>query len=348
MLQNVVYLDNGYLGMGEMFPHLLPFTWMWGGRGIGKTYGTLLDIRLVHPRKFIYMRRTQKQADMVYLPLTFPFKRIDADHKIHTTVVREKDLGVFYDAEFDEAGELQPRGDPLGYALALATIHNIRGVDLSDVDILIYDEFIDEPHARPIRDEYGALLNAYETINRNRELEGRPPLQFLGLTNSNSLGNPYFLGMGVIRTVDSMIKRKREIWADAQRGIMLINVLESPISEQKRNTALYRMAGDGAFVDMSLGNEYSADYCSNPGYIPLRECRPLCVVGELCIYEHKHSRNYYVTDHVSGSPKKRYGGDGVSLLSFRRDWFGLWGAYLDRGIVFQDILCEILWKKYWG
>lgn len=347
MITRIPYDANGYLNMGELFPHVLPYTWIWGGRGIGKTYGVLKDCRLDNPRKFVLMRRTQTQIDMLWKPMFNPFNAIDNDCGTITTIVRDGKIGMFYEGEIREDGTVAPVGLPIGYALALSVIHNVRGIDLSDVEIVVYDEFIPERHERPIKDEYNAFLNAMETIGRNRELQGRPALQFIGLTNSNTLGNPYFLGMGVIRTVSNMIKRGTEIWTNPDRGIMLVNILRSPISEAKKNTSLYRMAGEGSFSDMALGNDYSLDVCTRPGTFPLAEVKPLCAVGEICVYQHKALPVYYVSSHTSGSPE-RYNSDETSLLRFRRDWWTLWAEYLGNNIVFQDILCEILWKKYFG
>ena len=346
MIEHIPYTDKGYLDMGEILAHVPPFVWMWGGRGIGKTYGALKAVRYDTPRKFILMRRTQKQIDMIYNPMLHPFKKIDKDVGKSTVIVKDGDIGVFYTGVKDDEGKLVPQGEPLGYAMSLATIYNVRGIDLQEVKVLIFDEFIPEPRERKMKDEYGAFKNAYETINRNRELEGLPPLQLIALTNSNTLGNPYFLGMKVIRVVDTMVKKKREIWTDPDRGLMLINIPRSPISEKKSKTALYLLDADDEYSRMSLGNEYSLDYCSNQGSFPLRELKPICVVGELCIYRHKSRDIIYIASHVSGSPRV-YHADDTSLMRFRHDYWALWKVYLDHNIVFQDIMCEILWKKYW-
>lgn len=348
MLKSVPYDGAGYLNVGELLPHVLPFTWIWGGRGIGKTFGFFADVRYNSPRKFLIMRRTQKQIDLLSKEMFNPFKPVDAFYKGYTVCKKDKDTGVFYEGVKNENGELDAVGAPVGYAVALSTVHNVRGIDLSDVDIIIYDEFIPEPHERPIKEEYGAFLNAMETIGRNRELKGEPPVQFIGLSNANTLGNPYFLGMGVIRTVDKMMKSKTEVWANEDRGIMLINITHSPISDKKSKTALYKFAGGGSFAEMSLGNDFSLDRCSREGTIPLTELRPLVAVGELCIYEHKRKRDLlYCCGHKSGSPAE-YLADDMSLRRFRYDFAELWYSYLDNNIIFQDILCEILFKKYYG
>ena len=335
---------DGFLAVGELLSHGPPYIWLCGGRGTGKTYGALEDVRYINPRRFLLLRRTQQQIDLVRKPAFNPFKAVDRDKGRYTAVQTEGKIALFYNGELAE-GIVEPVGPVLGYGAALSTIHNVRGVDLSDVDIIIYDEFIPEPHERPIKEEYTALLNALETIGRNRELQGRPPLQLLALSNSNQLGNPYFLGLGVIRAVDKMIRTGREVWEDPSRGLMIGLLRESPISAKKANTALYRLAGRSSFADMSLGNEFVGDQCSRQGSAPIKELRPIAAIGELCIYEHKFTRELYCTDHRSGSPPY-YPPDDVNLKRARRDFWYLYSAYMDGSMYFQDVLCEILFKKY--
>lgn len=345
MINTVPFTGTGYLDVPQLLGHVLPYTWIWGGRGTGKTYGFLQDVRYDHPRKFLILRRTQKQIDLLRKPAFNPFKPVDLDHGQYTVCRKDGELGVFYQGkELD--GKIEPSGPPLGYAVALSTVHNVRGIDLSDVEIIIYDEYIPEPHERPIRDEYLAFLNAMETIGRNRELQGRLPVQFVGLSNANSLGNPYFLGLRVIRVVDQMLSSGRQIWTDPERGLMLVNITASPISQAKAETSLYKLAGQGEFAEMSLGNEFSQDVCSRQGSIPLAELKPLVTVGELTLYKHKRDPELlYCCDHRSGSPPV-YLADETSLKRFRRDYWYIQSAYLDNDIVFQDILCEILLTKY--
>ena len=345
MINKVPFNGAGYLDVPQLLGHVLPYTWIWGGRGTGKTYGFLEDVRYNNPRKFLILRRTQKQIDLLRKPAFNPFKPVDQDHGQFTVCRKDGELGVFYQGkELD--GKIEPDGPPLGYAVALSTVHNVRGIDLSDVEIIIYDEYIPEPHERPIRDEYLAFLNAMETIGRNRELQGKPPVQFVGLSNANSLGNPYFLGLRVIRVVDQMLAAGRQIWADPDRGLMLVNITASPISQAKAETSLYKLAGQGEFAEMSLGNEFSQDYCSRQGSIPLAELKPVVTVGEVTLYKHKRDPElYYCCDHRSGSPPV-YLADETSLKRFRRDYWYIQTVYMDNDIVFQDILCEILLRKY--
>ena len=91
--------------------------------------------------------------------------------------------------------------------LALSTISNVRGFDATDRDVLIYDEFIPERHERPIKDEATAFFNAIETIQRNRELEGKDPLTVLCLANANELANPLFIELKLVKRAMALIRK---------------------------------------------------------------------------------------------------------------------------------------------
>lgn len=341
-----LYTPEGWLNIPALRRDILPFTAMWGGRGIGKTYGWLKELRLDAPAPFILLRRTQTMIDLMNDPAFSPFAAIDRDCGCLTAVkpINKYILG-FYNGESDN-GKLVPVGDPLGYAMALSTIHNIRGFS-SDAEYMIYDEFIPEKHERPIPNEFDALMNAYETINRNRELMGRDPLRLVMLTNANQLGNPYFIGLRVILRVQKMLDSRQEIWRDPNRGIMLVNIQGSPISKLKADTALYRLTQGTAYYSMALGNEFSNDVYGRIGRVPLNDCKPIVAVGELCIYKRKSSDDWYVSDHLSGSPAV-YGADSADLLRFCRAYPQLWGAYMRNAVIFQNSLCEILFRKYFG
>ena len=341
-----LYQPEGWLDAGAIRSRALPFTWIWGGRGIGKTYGFLKSVRYDEPAPFLLLRRTQAMIDLMSNYQFSPFRAIDRDVGQLTAVQPiNKYITGFYAGEQDDSGKILPNGPPIGYACALSTIHNIRGFS-SDADYIIYDEFIPERHERPIRDEYTAFLNAYETINRNRELTGRDPVRCIALTNANALSNPYFIGMGILGIVDRMLSTGREIYALQDRGIMLINITRSPISERKGKTALYSMVGDGDFSRMALDNEFSGESRSRPRRVPLAECSPLVIIGELCIYRRK-TGGYYVCKHRSGSPPE-YGTDTADLARFSAKYFSVWDAYFTNKIAFIDYESEILFRKYFG
>lgn len=342
-----LYLDNGYLNVSAILKTGIPFIFCWGGRATGKTYGALKEA-VESGVKFGLMRRTQTQLDLISKPEFSPFKPLnnDCNWQIGIVPLSKYNGGIYNMCEVD--GKLIPDGAPIGYTFALSTIANTRGFDGSDIELLIYDEFIPEPHARPIKEEHEAFLNAYETINRNRELQGRKPLQVLCLANANTLANPLFLGLGLVAKAEKMYRTGQEYSIDTKRGLMLVNLCRSAISDQKKNTALYRFSKDSDFSRMALSNDFSGENeRGRTGAKPIVEYRPIVQIGELCIYKHKSADSYYCSTHCMGSPQ-RFGVGDAEKARFRRLYQWLWVAYLDNKIDFEERICEILLTKYFS
>lgn len=342
-----LYLENGYLNIPGIIATGMPFIFCWGGRATGKTYGALKEA-VESGVKFGLMRRTQAQLDLISKPEFSPFKPLNRDMgwDIGIQPLSKYNGGIYKMEDVD--GRRSPTGAPIGYTFALSTIANVRGFDGSDIELLIYDEFIPEPHARPIKEEHEAFLNAYETINRNRELQGRKPLQVLCLANANTLANPLFMGLNLVTKAERMNRTGQEYSIDHKRGFVLVNLCKSSISDLKRDTALYRLTGNNAFAKMALTNDFSGEEERGKiGSKPLLEYRPIVVIGELCIYRHKNADLFYCSTHVSGSPPT-FGVGETERLRFRRVYSWLWNAYLDNKMEFEERICEILLTKYFS
>jgi len=338
-----IYQESGYLDIQKILAIGLPFIFIVGGRGTGKTYGGL-EYAVESDTKFIYMRRTQTQADLINKPDFSPFKSLNKDKnwKVGTTSISKYNSGFYRQEEID--GGLQCYGSPLGYTCALSTISNMRGFDASDVELFVYDEFIPEKHERPIKEEGSAFFNSFETINRNRELKGEKPVQVLCCANAVYLANPIFMELGIVRKAVQMKRSKQELYINKERGLVVIILENSPISERKRETALYRLTRGTKFAGMSLDNDFSGEEVGRIKSKPLKEYKPLVSVGEITIYEHKSNRSYYVSTHKTGSPITFGPGD-VERSRFRRMYTWIWDEYMDNNIEFEEYLCEILLTK---
>lgn len=339
-----LYTHNGYVNIAGILEQGFPFNFVTGGRGTGKTY-TALKYAVENDIKFMLMRRTQSQCDIINMPQFNVFNALNADtgtsiqpHKI------SKQNAAYYHTEFTD-GKYIAKGAPIGYTCALSTISNMRGFDASDIDLLIYDEFCPERHERPIKHEADAFFNAVETINRNRELKGKPPVKCLCLANSNDLANPLYTGLGVLSTIDKMRQKGREEYRNKDRGLYIISLLHSPISKQKEKTALYKLTADTSFADMALKNAYVDDIPSCIKSLPLAECTPIVTVGEITVYRHKGTRRLYISTHKAGTVPT-FGTDETSIKRFVRAWGWIWTEYLNNKVTFEEYACEILLTKY--
>ena len=336
-----LYLDSGYLNMQYIIDLPVPFVYVIGGRGTGKTYGALQYV-LDHKMKFILLRRTQTQVDMIRDDNFNPFRKYPA-YNITVKNINKNITGV-YNAVFDEEKQMNViSGAPIGYICALSTIANIRGFSTDDVQIVIYDEFIGEKHERSIKDEAGAFLNAYETVNRNRELQGSEAVKLVALANSNNLANPLFMQLKLVNVVEKMKIRQQEIYLNRDMGLAIIMLQKSRIGEAKEKTALYRLAGDSEFSRMALSNDFSSEEKALIASRSLADYKPVCFVGEICVY--KKDRSYYVTDHKRGDAKT-YEASVMDLKRFKRDQYYLWLAYLHNNIIFESYYCQTLFEKY--
>lgn len=334
-----LYDKNGYLNMEYVIETDVPFIFVIGARAVGKTYGALKYV-VVRDKKHILMRRTQAQCDVISKPEFSPYKSINID------CGTDIDLSQSISKNSHAIMNLAKDSPYMGFTCALSTVSNIRGLDASDCELLLYDEFIPEKHERPLKNEASAFFNAYETFNRNRELQGKPALKAVCLANSNDMGNPLFMALGLVLTVEKMLANGVEKWVDYSRGIAVFCVSDSKISEAKKNTALYKAVGeDNEFSRMALSNEFSYDDTSREKSRRLVEYRPIVAVGELCIYRHKSSGSYYVTGHKSGNPKT-YGTSSVELSRFQIDQRRLWVQYMNNNIEFENYYHELLFQKY--
>ena len=338
-----IFDQSGYVNIKGILDEGYPFNFLVGGRGTGKTY-TTLKVAKEEGRKFMLMRRTQSQADLISKPEFSVFKPLNEDLGWNVMVRR---ISKYNSAFFIPSGnEEDPYGSEIGYTCALSTISNMRGFDASDIQLLIYDEFIPEKHERPIKNEADAIYNAYETMNRNREIKGIAPIQMVCLANSNDIANPVFESLNLIRVADKMQKGGTDRWTDEKRGIQLIMLHRSPISKQKANTVLYNLTTGSEFANMALDNDFNVDR-QHVKPRPLSEYLPVCAIGELCIYRHKSDNRLYASTHLSGVFNKKYTLSESDRLHYQRVFRCQWDMYISNRIDFEDVLSEKLSLKYW-
>lgn len=325
------YDKNGYIRIDKILECGKPFIFVTGGRGTGKTYGALKYV-IECKKTFMWMRRRQDETDLINKPEFSPFKVINADMGLN---IQPHKISKGSAAYIDE-----DTGHCMGYSCALSTISTMRGFDASDVEIIIYDEFIPEAHKVAIKEEGQALLQAYETINRNRELMNQEPVQLLALSNSNRMNNEIYHDLGLIETADRMKREGIREYISDERGLALFFMDDSPISGKKRETALYKFSAGTAFSEMALNNSFSDFEDRRTAKRNLREYIPVASVGKLNMYRHKSNGTYYFSPVASGAFKYKFSESAADKLAFIRKYPLLWEKYLNRKIEFYDYAAE--------
>ena len=334
-----IYRPDGYADMRGILGTGIPFIFVVGARGVGKSYGTMED-DVETGTTFLLLRRTQAQADLISNPDFNVFKPLN-DDKGYNIVPKKV-------SKYNSAFIRTDNGEEkiICYSAALSTISNMRGFDASAIDQIMFDEFIPEKHERLLRKEAEALFNCYETINRNRELKGRKPVQLVCLANANDITNPVFEYLGLIRIADKMQKTNNDVWIDKDRGFMIVMMHRSPISKAKANTALYRLTRGTEFANMAIDNDFNVSR-TNIKPRPLQEYNPVCCIGELCLYRHKSETRLYATTHSAGVFRDVFKPEDVQIERYQSMYYNHYDLYIDGKIDFEDVLAEKLFRKYW-
>ena len=331
-----IYNKEGWVNWDYILDQTASFISVVGARGVGKTYGIFKKL-ITEKKKFIYLRRLKSQLDQCGKIEGNPFKKINDDLSLEIKPFSSG--GIISFRNVDKAGDIYAVG------VALSVVANIRGIDFSDYDYIVFDEFIASSGERPIKNEFSAFLNFYETVNRNRELEGKPAVKCIMLGNANTLINPYFSAWHFMKTAIRMITGNQMVWRSADQTRMIILLLSSPISEKKKDTALYQNANED-FIQMALDNSFRTDE-TNIKSEPLTEYIHLVSIGEIGIYKHKAERKYYVSSTQGDKPY--YDSFGIELKMFQQDYYMLRVHYMvSKNVWFESFELEIIFRELFG
>lgn len=325
-----IYTNEGWVNWDYILGQKAAFTMVVGARGVGKTYG-LFKKAITEKRPFIYLRRLRTQLDLCCSIEGNPFNKINSDLNISIRP-KNSNSGVVF-ADDDNLYSL---------GVALSTVANVRGFDYSQFDLIIFDEAIASEGERPIPHEFSVFLNFYETVNRNRELLGLPPVQAVLLGNANRLTNPYFSGWHFMRTALNMIKGRQMVWKNADGSRLMVMLCDSVISNKKKQTALYKNASKD-FITMAIDNAFRTDG-TNIRSMPIREYNHIVSIGDIGIYRHKSERKYYVSFLTNAD--NAYESYGMGLKMFQQDFYYLRVCYLVNKIVyFENYECELIFRE---
>lgn len=327
---NDLYLPEGWINWEAVLG--LPYTFIVavGGRGGGKTYGSLLWA-LQHDVRFFYIRRTLKQMKMIVKPKYQPFKKINSNTGRNIQPQSDgDDTASFIDKD---------RQETIGYIGSLSTISNIRGFDGSDVGLMIFDEFIPEPSERILFNQAEAIYNAYETINRNRELEGEPAMRLLFLSNANSIYGDVISDLRIGSLLYEMQESKTELMGDPERGLLVFMPLAPKFKELKAQTALYKLTAGSKFSDMALDNHFMIQDERQIKKKPVREYRPIAEINDVIIYRHKSRSEFYVTTKLTGGVQ-HYDMSKADVKRYIRDHASVAFADQKKRVFFEDLDCQ--------
>jgi len=347
-----------YLDIWQFKDDNYPFQIFLGGRGVGKTYSWLhgaVNGAIPEGKQFIHMRRT---TDAWELQLDSksggeganPFKIINTNEGCNYGFCKiVKKLAGIYHRE-SEDGKLQHVGNPIGLALSLKACASVRGLDFSSCTDWLYDEFVKEKHepAFPGEGEFDALMNAYETFNRNRELEGQPPLRLWLVSNASDIYNPIFIGLNIVSVCEQMIRAGKKDKYIRERGLA-IHLLEptDEFKEVKAQTALYRLTEGTRFYDMALNNEFAYNDFSLIGARSIKGYMPICSVNDYAfIYRKKGESDLYITYTRAKCPNFDCNTKQGQMAFMKKIGMRIIGLFSESKIVFESYELKAIVTDY--
>ena len=335
-----IYLPSGYLNVPLVTrPSIFHTVIMVGSRGTGKSYGVLDDRLMNHNGElFFYIRTQANELELMKNPKYNPFKPINQDRNTNFELTKGGDKFTYDVMNGDRC---------VCTCGALSTMYKARGMDASEYKALFYDEFIPEPHVRKMKHQGRAIKALYETLNRNRELDGEPPLKLIMCANSDDINNDILIEYNVLDDLLDMRSKGQEVRDFPDRGLRLVYTLFSPIAERKKQTALYKGSEDSEYTRMALGNEFTGYYTGNIKSQDLKNFEPLVMVSGLCIYKSKTDHNLYVTRHITGNFSEQYGNTDFEISKFQRKYHKLNFRYYQQKIKFENASCEIAFINLW-
>ena len=229
---------------------------LFGGRGLGKTYSVLkhrIEDALADNydmSKFIWMRDSQEVI-----------KKIAAGNSLASPICQNEPEIPEIRIEKSEGNYCfiaNPKTDNyrvIGYLMALSTFHNARGVSYEDVIDITWDEFIPEEGALTKKNQGAIFLNAYETVNRNREFEGMPPVRITFLSNTNDIYSDVLEDLGVSTLIESMMYNNESVYNDDDIWIEFLS--SKAFLDKKKDTFIYRINKNDKFTNMALNNKFN-------------------------------------------------------------------------------------------
>ena len=319
-----------------------------GARQVGKTYGVSLDL-IQRGNPFVFMRLTSDElAAICGDPALDPWLKLEKSgiHVRMEKIPGAKTYGIYSgEPGVDDKGEPNfQKHQRLGLAMSLSHIARVRGFSGDQYTDLMFDEVIPEEYVT-VRSSMGAAaVNAYITINGNRELEGRPPLTAWFLANSNRIDSPILSEFNLLDDLDELMDTGKE-WKVTDNGVFLAMPTSEQVMDKRKETALLKQLSKSSEVyRMAVNNEFAWDSRDRVRKHTLNGWQPLVVIGTLTVWTTVDWNHFYIT----GRPKRgvpAYSTAKDDIEGFRRDYQALFVLNYQGAVTFDSTDTMLKFRK---
>lgn len=320
-----------------------------GPRQVGKTYGINWEM-LSRGLNFIYLRRTDKEFKTICasdkLNPFNKYKALGLDIGIAKSGPVSYSIGEY---ETTEKGKIIVTHER-GVGLTLANIASIRGFDGAAFTDIVFDEFIPEKIVIHRKAEGDAMLNAYTTINGNRELEGKPPLRLWLLANAFDITNPILDAFGLVPLLEKLMRTGKE-YTVTDTGICLAYFKSKQVIDKRRETALMRhlatssSGGAQEFLDMALNNEFAYDNLELVKPKDLRGWIPHLKIAGLYMYR-RGMKELYLCRSPFNVPVDEYGQNPTEKTRLNTEHIEVYSYYNLGRLTFDSVQTMVIFRKF--
>lgn len=285
--------------------------------------------------ELMYLRLTNAEIAAAGTEKENPYRKIN--FKEHTQVELEPIPKTNAYLIKDKTGENEL---VLGEARSIASFHNLRGADFYSIKEIYVDEFIPAESVRltpEIKLAGYLFMQAYETINRNRELEGEPPVKVIMTANAFSLDSSILAEFGLIDVIEQMQRTGQKRFTDREASIYIELLESADIAEAKKETALYKATRRNAKIaNVNISNKFTdAALSLTKKNVKLIEYTPVFSFNdELTLYAHKSSGAWHFVGRGDQNAKEIYPRDARGKLELK------WGAVIRMAMQDRAFTCD--------
>lgn len=340
---NELYTPDGWLNFDYIASRGAWLNVIIGSRQVGKTYGTLLYM-LKNNLQHVLLRRTTEEVETISAtPELCPYKIFEPNFHVGFFKSGSKICRIS-DYSIDEDGKSKEEYQR-GIVTSLAQVSHIRGFNGSMFSELVFDEFIPEKGVISRKTDGDAFLNAYVTINGNRELQGKKPLRVWLLANTNNINSPILEALNITDDILTMRRKNREELLTGN-GVLIVQPQSVNIMDQRKQTAIMRQIDDKSdFYGMAIENRFSYDESE---YI-----KTMSITGMLPVWSYddnifcwEYGGGYYICRAKFKTPARyRYSRSRTDRERLYND-FGFMKPYYYAGVIsFADMRIYNIFKN---
>lgn len=221
----------------KILTHNALFNYVIGGRGTGKTFGSLYYVIkkfLRSGKEFIYLRRYDtdlKKKDRLMRDVSTKFDNFEFQVEGQKIQIRKTGIKKWQTA---------------GYVMPLSSADSDKSVPFNNVDTIIYDEFIKTKGMQHyIKNEPELLLDFYNTVDRYNDR-----VRLLALANAVNIVNPHFVYHNISPREVGISK-----WKDGTIAVERLH--EQKFIDQVDKTRFGQLVKGTAYYDYAVNNEFT-------------------------------------------------------------------------------------------